>query len=151
MKLRFLLLAVLITSLVAQAQHLPAAQVPAPATTAFQRYFPAATKTRWEQQQATYVVHFAQQKLVGRAVFTATGSLLEQREEIPYSAFPALARTAMGQHFPHRQIDKIYRVTSGTGTIGYTALVCAGKNKRGKDIDCQTMLFDQNGRLLSKS
>jgi hypothetical protein len=141
-----LLLAGLLGALAAApagAQHLPPQQVPAQATTAFARTFPAATGVKWQQENTAYLASY-EQPAPGTAVFTAAGVLVETRTTISDHRLPPLARTYMGQQFPHREVDKIMRIVDAAGTVTYAAQVC-----RGKDKDCQTSYFDENGRLLT--
>ncbi|NML64142.1 hypothetical protein HHL22_02890 [Hymenobacter sp. RP-2-7] len=144
MKLAYLL-AALLSSGAAGAQHLPARQVPAPAATAFARTFPAATNVRWQQENATYTASYELPQAPGTAVFDATGALLETRTIISDHRLPALARTYMAEQFPHREVDQILRLVDAAGTVTYAAQVC-----RGKAHDCQTTYFDQDGRPLRK-
>lgn len=141
MKTLFLLIIGLPVSLVAQAQHLPAQQVPATAVAAFEHTFPAATKAAWRQKDVAYEVSFEQKQVASAALFTPTGALVETQTEVSYQDLPPLARTALMQQFPHREVDKVMKVVSATGAVSYAALVC-----RGKDKDCQASRFDPDGR-----
>lgn len=128
----------------AGAQHLPARQVPAPVATAFARACPAATNVQWQLESNTYLASYAQPAAPGTAVFSTAGQLLETRTTISDHQLPALARTYMGEQFPHREVDKMMRIVSAAGAVTYAAQVCRGKAK-----DCQTTYFDENGRPLS--
>lgn len=151
MKISFLLLVSFLLAGKLAAQHLATAQVPAPVRQAFIRAQPAGAKASWHQTGNTYEATFPQPEGHGMLVFTPEGELLETQTDIPYAEFPALARTATGQQFPHRRLDRITKVVNTSGEITYVVKVCKGSDKNGKDKDCQTSVFDHNGRPKASS
>jgi len=59
-----------------------------------------------------------------------------------------LGQTAINQRYPHRELDRIIRIVNAQGEVSYEIKMCQGKDKNGKDKDCQTSRFDENGRPL---
>lgn len=136
-----------------------AAQVPASVLVAFQRMQPQAGHVSWHPCPTGYEAAFEQRpverlpgerRLRGRISFTPTGELVESRLDVTHQAFPALGRTAIHQQYPQRELDRIVRVTDAQGRVIYETKICKGRDKNGKDADCQTSRFDENGRPLSK-
>ncbi|RSK50049.1 PepSY-like domain-containing protein [Hymenobacter rigui] len=137
-----LLLAALLP-LAAQAQKLSVWQVPAAAVTAFRTQFPEAKTVHWEKEAANYEADFAQKGVEMSAVFTAAGVLVETESAIRYNLLPALARTALAQQYKGYKIVETAKIVSAGGIVQYEAEV----SRSGKRQD---VLFDSNGRLLSK-
>ena len=154
MKLSFLLVA---CGLMGGAVRAQAPQVPAAVQTAFARAQPEATHVAWHQCPAGYEAAFEQpgaqraageHKYRGTMQFTPAGEAVESRLDVPTHALPPLGHTTVSERFPHRQLDRIVRVVNARGEVTYEAKICEGKDKNGKDRDCQTSRFDENGRLL---
>lgn len=150
-----LLLAGALAASGAAAQTDPA--VPAAVLQAFQRAQPQAAHVLWQPCAAGYEASFEQRpgarptgerRLRGHLTLTPTGELVESRLDITYNAFPPLARTAISQQYPHRELDRIVRIVNAQGVVTYETKVCPGRDKNGKDKDCQTNRFDENGRPL---
>ena len=156
MKLSFLLVACGLMGGVVRAQ---APQVPAAVQVAFARAQPEATRVAWHQCPAGYEAAFEQRpgaqrlagehKYRGSMQFTPAGEAVETRLDVPARALPPLGHTTVSERFPHRQLDRIVRVVNARGEVTYEAKICEGKDKNGKDRDCQTSRFDENGRLLN--
>jgi hypothetical protein len=139
----------------AAAQSSP--EVPEAVLTAFQRAQPQATHVLWQPCAAGYEANFEQQpdtrlagerRLRGHLTLTPAGELVESRIDITYSTFPPLARTAISQQYPHRELDRIIKIVNARGLVTYETKICPGRDKNGKDEDCQTNRFDENGRPL---
>lgn len=141
----------------ALAQRAP--QVPAAVQLAFTKAQPQAAHVAWHQCPVGYEATFEQRLEAGRlpgehkyrgvTQLTPTGEVVETRLDVPARTLPPLGHTTVSQRFPHRQLDRIVRVVNARGTVTYEAKICDGKDKNGKDRDCQTSRFDENGRLLS--
>ncbi len=133
-------------------------QVPAPVLQAFTRAQPQAAHVAWHQCPVGYEAAFEQhpassrlpgeRKLRGVVQLTPSGELVETRLDVTAQAFPPLGQTSVSQRYPHRQLDRIIRVVDAKGEVTYEAKICEGKDKNGKDKDCQTSRFDKNGRPL---
>ena len=155
---RYLLLGVYeLLALAALAQHGP--QVPVPVLQAFTKVQPQAAHVAWHQCPVGYEAAFEQhptasrlpgeRKLRGVVLLTPAGELVETRLDVTAQAFPPLGHTAVSQRYPHRQLDRIIRVVDAQGEVTYETKICEGKDKNGKDKDCQTSRFDKNGRPLT--
>ena len=142
--------------------HMASAQrslaVPTAVRLAFQKAQPQAAHVFWHQCPVGYEVAFEQysadqlpgeRKLRGLMSITPTGELVESRLDVTYRGFPPLGHTAISQQYPHRQLDRIVKVINAQGEITYETKICKGKDKNGKDADCQTSHFDKDGRPLS--
>lgn len=139
----------------AAAQSGPA--VPEAVLVAFQRAQPQAAHVLWQPCAAGYEAKFEQQpdarlagerRLRGHLTLTPAGELVESRLDITYSTFPPLARTAISQQYPHREPDRIIKIVDARGLVTYETKICPGRDKNGRDEDCQTNRFDENGRPL---
>lgn len=139
----------------AGAQQLPPAQVPAAVLLAFRQAQPGAAHVAWHRCPAGYEAAFAQRpadRLVGErtlwglVALTPAGEVVETRLDVTYRVFPALGRTAISQQYPHRDLDRIIRIVDARGGVRYEVKICKGKDKNGKDKDCHTSCFDENGR-----
>ena len=155
MKLSFLVVA---GGLFGGAAWAQAPQVPAAVQAAFAQAQPEATHVAWHQCPAGYEAAFEQRpgaqrlagehKYRGTMQFTPAGETVESRLDVPPHALPPLGHTTVSERFPRRQLDRIVRVVNARGEVTYEAKICAGKDKNGKDRNCQTSRFDENGRLL---
>ena len=150
-----LLLAGALAASRAAAQAGPA--VPEAVQVAFQRAQPQAAHVLWQPCAAGYEAAFEQRpdarmpgerRLRGHLTLTPTGELVESRLDITYSTFPPLARTAISQQYPHRELDRIIKIVNAQGLVTYETKICPGRDKNGRDEDCQTNRFDENGRPL---
>lgn len=157
MKMYLLLAAYALRTSVALAQQAP--QVPAAVLLTFAKAQPQAARVAWHQCPVGYEAVFEQRPAQGRvpgerkyrgvARLTPAGELVESRLDVPAHALPPLGHTAVSQRYPHRQLDRIIRVIDAKGEVTYEAKICEGKDKNGKDKDCQTSRFDANGRPLT--
>ncbi|RZJ58607.1 MAG: hypothetical protein EOO55_00140 [Hymenobacter sp.] len=139
------------------AQHSP--QVPTPVLQAFAKAQPQAAHVAWHQCPVGYEAVFEQRPAQGRlpgerkyrgvARLTPAGELVETRLDVPARTLPPLGHTAVSQRYPRRQVDRIIQVVDAKGEVTYEAKICEGKDKNGKDKDCQTSRFDANGRPLT--
>lgn len=110
----------------------------------------------WHQCPVGYEAVFEQRPAQGRlpgerkyrgvAQLTPAGELVETRLDVPACTLPLLGHTAVSQRYPRRQVDRIIQVVDAKGEVTYEAKVCEGKDKNGKDKDCQTSRFDKNCR-----
>lgn len=156
MKMHLLLAAYGLAGSAAQAQ---APQVPEAVQLAFTRAQPQAIHVAWQQCPVGYEATFEQRLEAGRlpgehkyrgaTQLTPTGEVVETRMDVPARTLPPLGHTTVSQRFPHRQLDRIVRIVNARGVVTFEAKICDGKDKNGKDRDCQTSRFDENGRLLS--
>lgn len=157
MKQVVLLAGLLLPATLSAAQKLLPAQVPAPVQLAFQQAQPQAAHVSWHRCPAGYEAAFAQRPaervvgeriLWGQVALTPTGQVVETRLDVAYRTFPPLGRTALNQQYPHRELDRIIRIVDAQGGVHYEVKICKGKNKSGKDKNCQTSCFDEDGRPL---
>ncbi|MGI4874398.1 MAG: hypothetical protein ACRYFX_24845 [Janthinobacterium lividum] len=142
---------------VALAQRPPA--VPAAVRLAFTKAQPRAAHVAWHQCPVGYEADFEQRPAQGRlpgerkyrgvAQLTPAGELVETRLDVPARTLPPLGHTAVSQRYPRRQVDRIIQVVDAKGEVTYEAKICEGKDKNGKDKDCQTSRFDKDGRPLT--
>ena len=145
MKTAFLTLAaaVLLTS-AAQAQKVPAAQVPAAAVATFKKSFPTVKAVKWEKEGADYEAGFDMGKAEMSAVFTAAGVLKETETEMAVGQLPAPVKSALAANYKAYKITEAAKiVTAATGTTTYEAEVSQG----GKHHD---VLFNADGTEVKK-
>lgn len=140
----------------ALARHGP--QAPTAVLQAFTKAQPQAAHVAWHQCPVGYEAAFEQpaasrlpgeRRLRGVVRMPPTGELVETRLDITAHALPTLGKTAVSQQYPRRQLDRIVRVVDAKGEVTYETKICEGKDKNGKDKDCQTSRFDKNGRPLT--
>ena len=145
MKTAFLTLAaaVLLTS-AAQAQKVPAAQVPAAAVATFKKSFPTVKAVKWEKEGADYEAGFDMGKAEMSAVFTAAGVLKETETEMAVGQLPAPVKSALAANYKAYKITEAAKiVTAATGITTYEAEVSQG----GKHHD---VLFNADGTEVKK-
>lgn len=157
MKFFTLLTGLVLLSTLGYAQQLLPAQVPTAVLLAFRQAQPQAAHVSWHRCPAGYEAAFAQRPadrvvgertLWGQVALTPAGEVIETRLDVTYRGFPVLGRTAISQQYPHRELDRIIRVVDARGEVRYEVKICEGKDKNGKDKNCQTSYFDENGRPL---
>ncbi len=134
-------------------------QAPPAVAAAFAQAQPEARRVAWHRCPAGYEATFEQgaaqgrlpgeRKLRGTLRLTPGGELIESRLDVPPRAFPPLGHTAVSQRYPHHQLDRIVRVVNARGEVTYETKICTGKDKNGKDKNCQTDRFDKDGRPLA--
>lgn len=107
--------------------------VPAAATAAFKRQYPAATRVKWEQEHGKYEVSFRQGNNKMSVLYSATGIAEETETTITVAALPAPALTyarAKGK------IKEAALIVLANGSTIYEAEV------NGKDL-----IFDDKGNF----
>ena len=128
----------------AQAQHLPAAQVPAPVVATFHKAFPTVKTVKWEKENGDYEAGFDMGKAEMSAVFTAAGVLKETETEMAVSQLPAPVAKALAANYKAYKITEAAKiVTAATGATTYEAEVTQG----GKHHD---VLFNADGSEVKK-
>ena len=145
MKTDFSLLAValLITSS-AQAQKVPASQVPTAAVATFKKAFPTVKTVKWEKEGADYEAGFEMGKAEMSAVITAAGVLKETETEMAVSQLPAPVQQKLAANYKAYKITEAAKiVTAATGATTYEAEVSQG----GKHHD---VLFNADGTEVPK-
>lgn len=97
----------------ANAQKLPATQVPAPVQAAFTKAFPNAMDVKWKLSGTQYKVKFETGLFFTdhEAWYDASGKLIRHEEEVSASDLPAAVTNAINTEFPGYRVDDTERIT----------------------------------------
>ena len=129
----------------ANAQKLPAAQVPAPVQAAFSKAFPDAMDVEWRMSGSQYKVEFETGLFFAdhEAWYDAAGKVVRHEEEISTSDLPAAVTAAIGSEFPGYRIDDTERITID----GVASYIVELKMKGAQEWK---VAYDAAGRQLQK-
>lgn len=116
-----------------------AIDVPAAATSSFQKAFPGATKVKWEKEENDYEVLFTFGNKEMSAVYTASGAMMEKEESMEAKELPATIRSYIKQHYKGATIKEAAKIIKQNGVVNYEA-----------EVNEQDVLFDQNGKFLKE-
>lgn len=132
--------AALLPAVSAQAQKVPATQVPAAAQVIFRHTFATAKDVRWAKEGASYEVAFTQQGQKMSAVITPAGKLLETETTLPISQLPPAVRTTLARTYKTAKVSEAARLVRADGRTVYEAEIRQG----GKQQD---VLFTADGQV----
>jgi hypothetical protein len=138
----FLLAANALLATAAQAQQLPAAQVPAAAKATFQAKFPASKAVKWEKEDGAFEASFQLNGKAMSAVITPAGELRETETSLPPAQLPAAVRATLARAYNTYRVAEAATIVRADGTTVYEAEVTKG----GK---IQDVLFSADGRVIS--
>lgn len=110
--------------------------VPAAIQSKFAKSYPAATKVKWEKEDAGYEASFKLKGMEISVLYSANGTLEETETEIKVSELPAKARTYAAAK---GKIQEAAKIVLASGVVKYEAEV--------KDRD---LLFDEKGNFLEE-
>lgn len=129
----------------ANAQKLPATQVPAPVQAAFTKAFPNAMDVEWKLSGVQYKVEFETGLFFTdhEAWYDAAGKLIRHEEEVSSSDLPAAVTSAIASEFPGYRIDDTERITLGNEVSYVVELKMKGYQE-------WKVAYDANGKQLQK-
>ena len=126
-----------------QAQHLPAAQVPATVVATFHKSFPTVKTVKWEKENGDYEAGFDMGKAEMSAVITAAGLLKETETEMAVAQLPAPVQKALAANYKGHKITEAAKIVAATGATTYEAEI----SQAGKHRD---VLFNADGTEVKK-
>ena len=135
--------ALLLTS-IAQAQKVPAAQVPAAAKATLQAKFPAVKAATWEKEGADFEAGFSSNGKTMSVVITPAGALRETETDLPPAQLPAAVRATLARDYKAYKVAEAATIVKADGSTVYEAEV----SKIGKKQD---VLFTADGKVALKS
>ncbi|MDO7845067.1 PepSY-like domain-containing protein [Hymenobacter sp. M29] len=127
----------------AQAQKVPAAQVPAAAKAAFKAKFPAVKTVAWEKEGADYEAGFKQNGQTMSAVITPAGVWQETETDMKAAQLPAAVRATLARDYKTYQVKEAATIVKADGRTVYEAEV----SKAGKSQD---VLFTADGKVVAQ-
>ncbi len=143
MKILLLSAAALLLTGAAQAQTVPAAQVPAAAKATFKAKFPTVQRNTWEKEGNAFEAGFTLNNKTMSAVITPGGALQETETDMSASELPAAVRATLARDYKAYKINEAATIVRADGTTVYEAEVAKG----GKKHD---VLFTADGRVAPK-
>lgn len=134
MKSKILVVAVLLTGLVAQVKGQKKA--PAAAKAAFAKDHPSVTSPTWETERGNYEANWKQNGADHSALYTAGGKFVASEADIEVDRLPMAARTYIKEHL-RTKVKEASENVDDKGTVTYEA-----------DVKAKAYVFDQNGKFL---
>ncbi|AMJ66250.1 hypothetical protein [Hymenobacter sp. PAMC 26628] len=143
MKILLLSAAALLLTGAAQAQAVPAAQVPAAAKATFKAKFPTVQRNTWEKEGNAFEAGFTLNNKTMSAVIAPGGALQETETDMSIGELPAAVRATLARDYKAYKVTEAAAIVRADGTMVYEAEVAKG----GKKHD---VLFTANGRVAPK-
>ena len=140
MKKIFLLLAIGSTTLIANAQKMKEADVPAEVKTAFAKQYPSVSNAKWEKEDGKYEAAFELKKEELSVLIDDTGKILETESEIAVSALPKVISEYCAKNYSGKKIAEASKIVDFEGSVTYEA-----------EINKMDVLFDANGKFIKES
>ncbi len=119
------------------AQKISDSKVPTPVKDAFARYYPKASKPKWEKENGYYEANFTQNDAKMSATFEEHGGWLETETKIEVAALPKAITDYIGENYKGEKIKEASKIKMANGDNNYEAEV------KGKDL-----LFDDMGKFI---
>jgi Putative beta-lactamase-inhibitor-like, PepSY-like len=139
MKKLMTMMVLIVTSFtVVNAQKLDAAKVPVVVKAAFAKQYPGIT-TKWEKEDGKYEASFKQGGNNMSAMFEVNGIFTESEMDIKVADLPASVLAYVKEHYKGKTIKEAAKITKADGTVNYEAEV------NGKDV-----IFDAKGNFLKE-
>lgn len=123
---------------VVNAQKLDAAKVPIVVKAAFAKQYPGIT-TKWEKEDGQYEASFKQHGNSSSTTYKANGTFIESEIDIKVTELPASVLSYIKEHYKGKTIKEAAKITKADGTVNYEAEV------NGKDV-----IFDAKGNFLKE-
>lgn len=139
MKTLILMVAIMLTTTITNAQNVKVTTVPAPVKEAMKKLYPSAADIKWEKEKGNYEANFKTGTQEQSVVFDPSGVVLETEVEITERELPEAVKQYMAQHHKAEKIKETARITDAKGVVTYEVEI------KGKDL-----LFDSNGKLLNE-
>jgi Putative beta-lactamase-inhibitor-like, PepSY-like len=137
-KLIIMIVLIVATCMVVNAQKLGLSKVPAAVKAAFAKQYPGVT-TKWEKEDGQYEASFKQNGNSVSATYQANGSFIESEIDINVAELPASVLSYVKDHYKGKTIKEGAKITKADGTVNYEAEV------NGKDV-----IFDAKGNFLKE-
>ena len=112
---------------------------PAAVKAAFNKAYPAATKTTWEKEDGNYEAGFTDKGQKMAAVYSPAGALQETEVSIPVASLPAAVTDYMKQHYKGITVKEASKITKADGTTNYEA-----------EIHKKDVVFDAKGNFIKE-
>lgn len=137
MKNVLIILAIMLSSTLANAQKVASSNVPANVKAALQKNYPNVKEVKWEKEHGNYEAEFKVDGLEYSVVINVSGTILETEVELAENELPQKARTYIATNYKGSKIKEVARITDNKGVVKYEAEV------NGKDL-----LFDSEGNFI---
>lgn len=143
MRFLFLLISCILLLGAVQAQDISKKEVPSVMYNKFKINFPKAKDVAWEKIGNFYEVTFEKAKsLDAKIIFDQAGKMIQQTEEMMKGAVPKNVLLKIEQEYKGWEIDEMVKSVYNK-VINYEIKI-ENNNKQ------KTLVFDENGRLISK-
>lgn len=137
MKNVLIILAIMLSATLANAQKVASSKVPVNVKASLQKNYPNVTDVKWEKEHGNYEAEFKVDGLEYSVLLTGSGVVLETEVELAENELPQKARTYVATTYKGSKIKEASRITTNKGVVKYEAEV------NGKDL-----LFDSEGNFI---
>ncbi len=137
MKKLILLLAVVLTAGIAQAQDVKATSVPDVVVSKFTSLYPGAKAEQWKNTNGNYETKFTQGGSKMCVVINTSGSVVETSTMIKESELPKPATDYIAKTYVKKKIKDACKTTESGGKVKYEAVV-----------EDYRLCFDNNGAFV---
>jgi hypothetical protein len=143
MKTIIVLLAGMLISVIAPAQKVKYADVPAKVKEAFEKKYPGVKVEQWEKENGDYEATFDLNKIESSALFDVEGNFMELEQEIKVAELPKVIVDFLNNNYSNQKISETSKIIDSSGNIAYEAEIKEGK----REFD---LLFDSKGNFIKK-
>ncbi len=117
--------------------HIPSADVPQAARSAFEKTYPDAQSVEWEKEDGGYEVSFKKNGEEMTANFDGAGKMTETEEDMPLSKLPAAAKDYLDKNYGGQKIKETSILHMADGSINYEA-----------EVDGMDVIFTEDGNFI---
>lgn len=103
----------------AQTKKVPAKEVPAAVTAAFNKAHPTIKDADWNKNGNYYATKYDADEGATSVTFDASGKLMENEVEISTPALPAQVMEYVKKNYKEADMNAAYRITDANGTITF--------------------------------
>lgn len=119
-------------------QKVDSKEVPAPATVAFAKEYPAVKNNSWSKQGENYATEYTSNNVKYMVTYDIHGYAVESQNGIEQKALPQTAVDYVRKSYPNKDISEVAKVTMADKSIYYKVWVAD-----------QVVSFDKNGSMIT--
>jgi hypothetical protein len=139
MKTFISILAIGLCGMIAHAQTIKEADVPAPVKEAQKKQYPATRVKKWEKEGLNYEAEMHLNKVETTVVYDPSGKLIETEIEIAVSELPPAVLASIAKQFTGKKTKEASKITNALGNVSYEA-----------EIGDREYFFNANGDSLKQ-
>lgn len=138
MKKLLVVVILITTNVIVNAQPVPASKVPPEVKKSFSRENPSVTP-KWEIEDGNYEASYKSSSVTRSFIINKQGTILESETGITIPALPKAAQAYLKAHYKGYKIKEVSKIMKQGGEVEYEAMV------NGIDV-----MFDGNGKFLKE-